>query len=495
METLNTAFFFVTDLIISTQGFFIAQAWHIGSFVLVISLSTAAINYAVTGQGLKENIIKIAKAVVFFVVIIGVYPRIIGGITEQAFVWAHASVYVHIAPHLQAAREEAVEAALAAPPAARSTFIGRLLRSEGFNPDDDPDPMRFFSTMIQRRETGEITYTVVAPAAAMGVVMLVAGQALDFARTGGATNFFAIFVGAIVAFAVMFVGSFAVIEYLMAFLEFMLVAGVGVILFPLSLWEGSKFLAEKLIGAIIGFFIKLLFCNITMFLMLFGYTALLRGFVNQPFSGQPDEILIILFVSLLFFYLCRSAPALAQSLLTGTPSLSAAGAIGTAAAALKAGVATAKMAGSGGKALAQGGAKAAFAGGGMAAQAAGAARGAMMLGGGIKGAALAAAGSVAASGKQALLAGGGNLARSLLSSGGGSGGGGGSAGDGGLNRHDQLQQHLSRRDADGNREKTGEYMGSRYKAGLDRGQEYMLEREKERNDPGYWDQQLKSRNA
>ncbi|GAB6391799.1 MAG: hypothetical protein MdMp014T_1172 [Treponematales bacterium] len=35
-----------------------------------------------------------------------------------------------------------------------------------------------------------------------------------------------------------------------------------------------------------------------------------------------------LFTCLLFFYLCKSAPGLAQSLLTGTPSLSAAGAVG-----------------------------------------------------------------------------------------------------------------------------------------------------------------------
>jgi len=477
MEVLNTAFFFVTDLIVSIQGFFIAQAWNIGRYVLVIALATTAINYAVTGQGLKENIIKIAKAVVFFVLVMGFYPRLVGTITEYAFRWGHDSVYVYIAPHLQEAREAAVTDSLAAPPEARTSFLRRLIRSEGFNPTADTDPMRFFSTMIQRRQVGETSYVVVAPAASLGVVLLVAGQIMDYARTeGGVRNLWASLSGAIVGFAVMLIGIFAVLEYLMAFLEFMLVAGVGVILFPLSLWEGTKFLAEKLIGAIIGFFIKMLFCNITMFLMLFGFTFILRGFAaNGGFSGQPDEILSVLFLSLLFFYLCRSGPGLAQSLLSGVPSLSTAGAIGAAATALKAGATAAGMFKSGAGSLASGGAKAVFAGGGMISQAMGAANAAKTLGGSAGVTAGAFMNSMGSSAKTAMLAGGGNLVRSLL----GNGGGGGRGGS--INRHDNLQQHLNKTDASGNREKMSECITGRYSAGQERGLDYMHKQEQKQN--------------
>jgi len=327
METLNTAFFFVTDLIVSIRIFFIGQAWNVGRFVLIISLSMAAINYAITGQGLKENLIKISKAVVFFVLVMSLYPRIMGFITETTFRWAHDSVFVHIDRHLAQTRQDVVAAADApAPPERRRNFLGRFFESRRALPQDAVDTTDIFMNVIYRRETGGITYTVVAPAAILQIVMLVASEPLSFAREEGSggimsTDFFSLVMGSLVGIVVMFVGMFAVLEYLMAFLEFMLVASVGVILFPLSLWEGTKFLAEKLIGAIIGFFIKLLFCNITMFLMLFGYMSLLRGFADRPFTGQPDEILITLFISLIFFYLCRSAPGLAQSLLTGAPSL------------------------------------------------------------------------------------------------------------------------------------------------------------------------------
>ena len=486
METLNTAFFFVTDLIIHIQRFFIAQAWNIGRFVLAISLSMAAVNYAVSGQGLKENLVKIAKALVFFVAIMGIYPRIVGFITEQTFRWAHDSVYVHVAQYLEDARVEAAEDANSVPPNARRTFAQAVMRSE--RASEDRDPLRFFSMIIQRRESGSLTYTVVAPAAVLEIVLLVAGSCLDYARNAprgamGIPDFGAVIIGLLCGFAVMFVGIFAVIEYLMAFIEFMLVASVGIVFFPLSLWEGTKFLAEKLIGAIVGFFVKLLFCNICIFLLLFGYISLLRGFAARAFTGQPDEILIVLFISLLFFCICKGAPGLAQSLLTGTPSLSAAGAIGAAGSAIAAGAGVLGMAGKAGGIAAGGAAKAAFAGAGALSQAAGAASAARTLGGGGKDQAMAFAHSMGSSAKMAVLAGGGNLARSLL---GGAPGGAGAAGGESINRYDQLQAHLGRRDAEGRRETIGEYLGSRHKDGIDAGENYMAEREKERNDPNYW---------
>jgi len=488
METLNTAFFFVTDIIVSMQSFFRAQAWNIGRWVLTVSLSLAGINYAISGQGLKENMVKIVKAVLFFVIIMGVYPRIIGLITHTAFQWAHGSVYSHISRYIEDSQVEIADAANTPPQEGRRrSSVRSNMRSDQVA---SKDPMQYFGTLIQRRESGNneigiVTYSVVAPAAALRIVLLVADSALDFARNApkngvGIPDLISVGTGLLCAFAVMFTGVFAVIEYLMAFLEFMLVAGVGIILFPLSLWDGTKFMAEKLIGAIIGFFIKLLFCNICIFLLLFGYISLLNGYATQPFTGRPDEIIIVLFISFLFFYLCKSAPGLAQSLLTGTPSLSAAGAMGAAVSAIAAG---AKVAGTGkklGGTLAAGAAKTAFAGGGMIMQAAGAMNAVKTLGGSGGDQAKAFMGSMGASAKEAIVSGGGNLARSLLSGGKGGGGSGG-GGAGGINRHDQLQEHLSKRDNEGHRQGFKEYGKGRFNAGTTMGENFMVKKEQQRN--------------
>jgi hypothetical protein len=93
MDALDNAFFFVTDKIISLQEFFMGVAWNIGRIVFLVALSMAAINYALTGEGLKNSIVKIGKALVFFVIVMGAYPKIISGITEWTFNIAKESTW------------------------------------------------------------------------------------------------------------------------------------------------------------------------------------------------------------------------------------------------------------------------------------------------------------------------------------------------------------------------------------------------------------------
>jgi type IV secretion system protein TrbL len=349
--------------------------------------------------------------------------------------------------------------------------------------------MDYFSRVVITREffygsNDKIVYSVVAPTAVMQIVLITAGSCISYAETapkisGVFPDFVAILKGLICGLAVMITGIFAVIEYLLAFLEFMLVTSVGIILFPLSLWEGTKFMAEKLIGAIMGFFIKLLFSNICIFLLLFGYMSLIRG---PAFSGKPDEILVLLFISILFFYICKSAPGLAQSLLTGTPSLSAAGAIGAVGGAIAGAAGAFGMAKAAGGAVAGGVAKTAFAGAGAVSQAMGAAEAVKTLGGGGMQQASAFVTSMGKSAKEAALSTGSDLARSLTGnkSGGKAGGGPGSPG-GGLNRHSRSQAFQNATDADGNRQSYKEYFAARKAEGVNDGENQMANSEKSRN--------------
>jgi type IV secretory pathway TrbL component len=239
-------------------------------------------------------------------------------------------------------------------------------------------------------------------------------------------------------------GVFCVLEYLIAFMEFMFVTSVGIILFPFSLWEGTKFLAEKLIGAIIGFFVKLLFSSICIFLMLYSFYTLAHQTSASGFVGRADQILMIFFSSLLVFYLCKSAPGLAQSLFTGTPSLSATGAISA---------------------------------DGMLSQAKNASQAVRDLGGTADQQAGAYLSSIGSSAREAFKSGGGGLVRSLLAGGGtrtGSSGGGGGAG---INRHSQRQQFLEERNEDGTKKTFAQQRESRHGAGTDLGLDYMANQE------------------
>ena len=479
MEGLNTAFFFVADKLVDLQRFFMEQAWIIARYVLTIAILSAAINYALTGQGIKENIIKIGKAFVFFVLIMGMYPRIIGRITAWTFEKAHVSTYVSIERYLRSSREEIAvgETETATPSRIRSTWGRRSTQSTRIS--EDRDPSRYFSGVIKRRTYDKFTYTVVAPAAALEIILLVAGECIRSADEAPNRGIFPdlgrVIKGYVCGFMVIFAGVLAVIEYLIAFLEFILVTGVGIILFPLSLWEGSKFMAEKLIGAIIGFFVKLLFCNICVFLLLYGFMALAKDYTTTPFTGQPDEIVVVIFTSFLFFFLCRSAPGLAQSLLTGAPSLSAAGAIGAAASAVGAARGVMGLAGKVGKAGATGLAQTAVGAGGMLKQADKAAETVRELGGTAGQQAGAFMKSMGGSAKEAALSKGHDLMRSLLGGGKNSGGGGGAGG--GINPHSHRQQHLADRNTDGTNKTLGQYFAQREKTGEDLGLNYMVKAE------------------
>jgi type IV secretory pathway TrbL component len=349
------------------------------------------------------------------------------------------------------------------------------------------DPREYFSQiLVQHTTSNGKSYWAVAPQAALGAVMIVAQDCLDFSDNAkpnvlGIPDIGQVIKGLLCALFVILTGVFCVLEYLIAFMEFMFVSSVGIVLFPLSLWEGTKFMAEKLIGAIIGFFVKLLFSTVCIFLKLYGFFTLARQTSASGFTGTVDQIMMIFFTSLLLFYLCKSAPGLAQSLLTGTPSLSATGAISAV------GGAFAAAAGTAGLAKAAGGtgagilAKGAFAGAGMLSQAASAAGAAQTLGASGSRQAGAFFRSIGGSAGEAFKSGGGDLVRSLLAGGGATSTHSSGASGAGINRHSQRQQFLAEANADGTKKTFGEYQAARREAGINAGIDYMAKQEAKEN--------------
>jgi len=328
MEAINNAFYIISDKIIELQSFFLSFANKVAYAVLLVAVLTAAVNYALTGTGLKENIIKIGKALVFFSIVIFAYPNIVGWITEITFSLAKDSTASGISSNLKLSQKEMEDLAIKKELDNEKWTYGTMAVLK-YN--------SFFSGMLNNRtftnaQGKSYSYSTVAPAYAIKSIILVAGECLrlgdNFSVRHLGQSIGNIIKGYLCAFFILIVGTFCILEYLIAFIEFLFVSSVGVILFPLSLWDGTKFIAEKYIGAMLGFFVKLLFCTICIFLMLYIFTSLSNNFTKEPFLGQIEQIATLAFSALLTFYISKSAPALAQGLLSGTPSLSGAGAIG-----------------------------------------------------------------------------------------------------------------------------------------------------------------------
>jgi len=329
LESANDVLYFITDKIVELQGFFLNVANTIARIILLIAILTAALNYALTGTGLKENIIKIGKAFVFFSIVIFFYPRIISWITEITFTLAKESTYVgRLYNEIQQTKNEMREVAEEKRNNLNWTASAFILTEPKYN----SGPKKMLDGIINTRKATlngkDYSYSTVAPAVALESVLLVAEGIFFYSKNFDLKRPFAIFSGLICGFFVIVVGCFCVLEYLIAFIEFMFVSSVGVILFPLSLWEGTKFVAEGYVKAMLGFFVKLLFSAICIFFMLWVFITIADEYTQYSFVGQAEQIIPLFFSSLLIFYLCKSAPALAQSLLSGSPSLTGAGAIG-----------------------------------------------------------------------------------------------------------------------------------------------------------------------
>jgi len=502
-NTLNNAFFFVTDAVIALQGFFIEQALSIGRIVLLIAILSAALNYALTGQGLKENFIKILKASLFFLIVIALYPRIIGFITNWTFDMAEKSVGKAVGNYFdQRTRDitsrivvytqNSQDKITVTDPITGETYKESLFHSSQPSYSgrilsavmkERLDKNNFFSKMAVERTSAtsnnprrEMSYQMIAPAAVLQVIMLLASDCMGFADSNkkfGIPEFSKVLKGLICAFFLILTGVFALLEYITCFLEFMLVASVGVILFPLSIWEGSKFMSEKFIGAIVGFFMKLLFCNIAIFLLLYGFISLFYILQDaEGFQGHVSQILFIVFSCLLFFYICKSAPGIAQSLLTGVPSLSAAGAIsavGGAVAAAGATIGLAKSVGDkAGNAIAGGVAKAGVGAVGSLMEAGASAKAVAGMGGTRSQQTGAFFSSLKNDVGDTFKAGALGLTRNLL---GGQGGAGGS-GAGGTNPHSWRESFSNDRNADGTSKTFKQHFQDRQREGTKRAKSY-----------------------
>ena len=325
LEFLNTGFYNVTDKIVELQAFFLDFAQGVGRVALLVAVLMAALNYALTGTGMKESVVKIAKAFIFYSIVMFAYPNIVSWMTSMTFSLARDSTYSSMSGYLSSAAREMEQHALEKMLDDESGTYGDMALNEYDN---------FFGAIINNRtftapNGRSFSYASVAPSAAVSSILLIAGECINYTKKGNPLDVGRAITGLLCAGAIMITGFFAILEYLMAFMEFLFISSVGVILFPLSLYEGTKFMAEKYITAMVGFFIKLLFCTICIFIMLYGFLSLSKSFVTKPFAGEVEQIAVLLFSGLLFFYICKSAPGLAQSLLTGAPSLSATGAIST----------------------------------------------------------------------------------------------------------------------------------------------------------------------
>ena len=208
-NNVNNAFFFVVDKIIALQDFFIGQALSIGRIVLLIAILSAALNYALTGNGLKENIVKILKATLFFLIVIAAYPRIIGFITNWTSDMAMKSIYPSVNAYFSGIGDTRNYDYVDYTPAGRThiqTTVTELLRQDNSHLFGNLTTSR--NAVARKNPRYEIEYTSVSPAAVFKIIFFLASDCFSYADDKGNRSLFPdfkrILIGLLCAFVIIF---------------------------------------------------------------------------------------------------------------------------------------------------------------------------------------------------------------------------------------------------------------------------------------------------
>ncbi len=116
---------------------------------------------------------------------------------------------------------------------------------------------------------------------------------------------------------------FAIIQYVMCILEFIIVQAIGTAFIPFYLFDGTKDIPKKLVPVFIGFAVKMLVQVICLMFIINLYLNFAAAQIS-PTSGNISWAGFFegLFICILSFILTSNAPKIAMTILTGQPQLS-----------------------------------------------------------------------------------------------------------------------------------------------------------------------------
>ena len=140
-----------------------------------------------------------------------------------------------------------------------------------------------------------------------------------------------LFLAACITIAVLSFGIMA-IQVFVTYLEFLLIKTAGFVLIPFGVFKPTAFLAERMFGAIIGFGIKLM-----VLALVIAVSDQFMQTISLPETVSWQEGAEFVIIALALCFLTLHAPAVALSLLSGSPHLSFGTVVGTGAATALAG--------------------------------------------------------------------------------------------------------------------------------------------------------------
>ncbi|MGA2765110.1 MAG: type IV secretion system protein [Spirochaetia bacterium] len=297
-----------------------ATAYSLGRILLMVDLGLMAIMWALNGGEVQKELNKRLLTIFIITAMMIWYPSVMTGVMKFA-------QNVGLVP-VKSALQDAQAAMQAKADALLRDYYEKVARG-----DKDAKVPSNYKTLAANAKaniafTGTFTFKgangkpmqaeFIRPDGIMKYTMIIATPLYAASFKGNLlTNAAQVLLCVIALLAMIICAAIVVLQYIMAMVEYQILVGVGILLVPFALFDKTRFITEKFVGAIFGHLMKII-----LIIVIIGvFSGAFVSLAKMDFTGSLDQIVKYVFTMLLYAILASSVPAIATGILSGSPSL------------------------------------------------------------------------------------------------------------------------------------------------------------------------------
>lgn len=327
MELFDGAINLFLSFIQNMQGYFLKQANYVAMICFTMSIGITAVKLAMGSTDLLKEVTKTIITLTFFFVSIWAFPLLMSHAQRFVSNLAYTAIYgsgLQYNPTGEVGSQDEFLKWIGEN--GEGVFVTHTEIVGGEN--NQPLVRKRLNINITDKQTGLISANRMMKLVIFGFTIVFKSS---FAGADSIWSLAKALPDMVIALAVAVLFGFmmimAIIQYITAIIEYTFFLAIGVLFIPTMLWEGSKFIFEKLMGSFINIVIKLLVIQIALYLATLGIIEILKmmfimGHSEEGFVEHISWYIAVAFMTILIKMICNSAPTIAEFISGGTPRLS-----------------------------------------------------------------------------------------------------------------------------------------------------------------------------
>jgi hypothetical protein len=319
---LDGSFFNVLRYVDGMHLFFMTQVRILAKICFALSFGISCIKLAMGATEVNKVLTQAFMAIVTYFIMIFMFPHIMINMQKIVSELAYGAVFsqgFRVSLESKYGQEDDYFRYLNEIGSDKNGNTIWTVKGEG------NDANKALNLQITHKETGIISLNkvfqmIIATFRAMWKSLNV-GSVFDFFK-----HFPDFLMIIVIGLAYLWALSVAIVQYAMVVVQYAFLYGMGVLFIPLMLWEGSKHAFEKLCGSIFNIGVRLLVVQITLYLAVMANMDILKNMYilsagNTDFMQGLEFYLSIAFMVVFIKLFVDQAPAIADFLCGGQPSV------------------------------------------------------------------------------------------------------------------------------------------------------------------------------